>query len=192
MLSTILSFPPLPIQSRGPRLQTDTWTGTGWTKDHILQLFDTLFAWEHLPICLLRKDLFIRDYKSGSTKFCSPALVHATLALATRLISEDDSVGILPAGWLESATLFDIAKIAVENNASNDSIADTQALGMLSLYQIRCGRETEAWEYAEGLAHNIAKLGKATRNVQEEEDTLKAIETAHNGAVMLLRYAMLC
>jgi hypothetical protein len=118
--------------------------------------------------------------------------VHATLALATRLISEDDSVGILPAGWLESATLFDIAKIAVENNASNDSIADTQALGMLSLYQIRCGRETEAWEYAEGLAHNIAKLGKATRNVQEEEDTLKAIETAHNGAVMLLRYAMLC
>lgn len=192
-LSTILSFPPLPLDAYTSQSQTDAWTRTGWTKAHILYLFDVLFTWDILPVCLLSKDLFLRDYDSGEAEYCSSALVHATLALASRMINELDNVDVLPSEWLGSTFFFKECQAAMQDKSWENSLPNIQALGMLALYQVRCGREKEAWDCAVAFASGIADLcGIASQSDGEHEaQYMNACTTTYCGAVTLVRYVVI-
>lgn len=189
-MSTHLSFPPLPLDSYVSESQVDGWTRTGWTKAHVRHLFDATFTWDYLPFCLLRKALFIRDYDSGSTQFCSSALVHATLAISSRLINENDNDRIRPSGWLGSKFFFSEAEAALQTQSSGEarSLPDIQALGVLSLYHIRCGLEEEAFKCAVAFARAIIDLcNNETDLVGRDEEYLKTRSITYNGAVSLVR-----
>ncbi|KAI5459151.1 hypothetical protein BGZ63DRAFT_512716 [Mariannaea sp. PMI_226] len=190
-LSTTSSLPPLPLDAYNSCAHMDTWTQTGWTKAHIRHLFDALVTWDYLPFCLLCKELFLQDFYSGSDQFCSSALVHAMLALATRLINESgDDNGILPSGWLHSKFFFQKAESLLSGKAPFSSLPDNQALGILSLYQIRCGREVQAKHLAETFVASITQLCQHEQPEirQEESDAYDRVRaTTYCGAVSLAR-----
>lgn len=188
---TILSFPPRPLDAYIAHSYVDRWTRTGWTTAHIRHLYDALITWDYLPFCLLQKDIFLRDYHSGSGQFCSAALVHSILALATRLINEgdDDTVDLLPSGWVKSELFFKEAETIIDDGAPINSLPDIQALGMLSLYHMRCGREAEALSVAETFAASITGLcQREPLTGKEDKEYAKSRATTSSGAVSLVRY----
>ncbi|KJZ68074.1 hypothetical protein HIM_12537 [Hirsutella minnesotensis 3608] len=156
--STTLTLPPIPLDSYTLQTREDTWTRTGWTLAHIRHLLDVLNTWDYLPFCLMSKDLFLQDYLCCSDRFCSSALVHALLAIATRLINErNDDEGYLPSGWLRSKLLFDEAEACISNGKPG-SLPDVQACGILSLYLLRSGQEARAQKVAEDFRSRIGDL----------------------------------
>ena len=188
--STLLTFPPLPLDSYASEKQPDTWTRTGWTRAHVRHLFDAIFTWDYLPFCLLDKDLFIRDYESNSTRFCSSALVYATLAISARLINENDNEKVLPSGWLSSKLFCDEAKKALQQaEQSTTSLPDVQALGILSLYYLRCGLETTAMELALSFYHGITDICEGVTPESQEDELYNKVRTVTlHGAGFLIRW----
>lgn len=185
--STILSLPVLPLDAYTTQSQEDTWTRTGWTRAHVRHLIDALRTWDRLPFCLFSEDRFLQDYSSGSTQFCSSALVHAILALSTRLINESsDDDGLYQSGWLRSRFFLRKARTILEDAEPFRTLPDIQALGMLSLYYLRCGQETEAQDYAESFATSISELCQPSLTHREEEWCAE-LRNTYYGAVSLIR-----
>ncbi|KAH6628042.1 hypothetical protein F5144DRAFT_577796 [Chaetomium tenue] len=187
---TSLLLPHLPLDAYTTQSHIDPWTKTGWTNAHIRHLIDALRTWDHLPFCLFSEDLFLQDYTSGSTRFCSSALVHAILALSIRLINEgnDDGVAYL-SGWPRSRSLLDTARKLLRDTKPPSTLPDVQALGMLSLYYLRCGRETEAQEYADAFTAGMnGLLQSPPPSIQvEEKSHAQSITMSYCGAVSLKR-----
>lgn len=189
-LSMILSFPPLPLDAYVAQSETDTWTRTGWTKAHIRHLFGVLLTWDQLGFCLLCQDLLLQAYESGSREFCSSSLVNAKLALASRLVNETDEDDILPSGWLGSKYFYNEAKALLQDNMPSDSLPHIQTLGVLSLYEIRCGRQAEACEFAGSFLSKITKLLHEAMDERQREDSfIRARNNSFYGAVSLVRCA---
>lgn len=189
--STILSLPAPPLDAYSSQSHLDIWTRTGWTKAHIRHLFDAILTWDLLPFCFIPKDLFMRDYHSGSDEFCSSALVHALLALATRIVNENnDDITVLPAGWFGSRFFFREAEANIQRCGPSNSLPNIQALGILSLYQIRCGRESEAQRLAKGFVTGMTELCRHEPLVGKDKQYARVRAATHCGAVSLTRYAI--
>ncbi|KGQ06697.1 Conidial development protein fluffy [Beauveria bassiana D1-5] len=110
--SVELSLPPAPVDTYGLLSQVDKWTQTGWTRAHIRHLFNVLITWDCTAFIILRKDEFLQDYQEGSGRFCSSALVHALLALSTRIIDEkEDESDVLPSAKQHISMLYLITGI---------------------------------------------------------------------------------
>ncbi|KAH7166516.1 nitrate assimilation regulatory protein nirA [Dactylonectria macrodidyma] len=191
--STILSLPPLPLDAYASDSHTDTWTRTGWTRAHIRHLFDSVLTWDYMPFSLLCKDQFLQDYQNGSSQFCSSALIHSILALASRLINEnDDDFSLLPSGWFGSKLFLDEAETLLQANEPLESLPDIQALGMLSFYHIRCGREARAHELAEACIDRITRVRQQEKPTgMEEQQYSRACAITYCGAISLVRMLQL-
>lgn len=186
--SSILTLPPRPLDAYKSQAHEDKWTRIGWTKAHIHHLMDAVFTWDYLPFSLFCHDLFIRDFYENSNRFCSSALVCAVLALASRVVNEEkDDLKILPSGWVGSKAFFGKAKDALQT-ASPRNIADIQAIGIISLYHLRCGEEVEALERAETFVSRVEELRKhkELRRKSEEQYT-RVRDVTYCGAVSLYR-----
>ncbi|KAM3537244.1 hypothetical protein ARSEF1564_009832 [Beauveria bassiana] len=184
-----LSLPLAPLDAYATLAQTDRWTQVGWTCAHIRHLFDVVFTWDSVSFYILRKNEFLQDYDAGSSRFCSSALVHALLALSTRLANEreDDSYH-LPSGWLGSKYFLRKAKALLLEQGSGQSLPDIQSLGILALYHIRCGPENEARELAELCTAGIRSLCLRECDASElDELYVKVRVTTYDGAISLLR-----
>lgn len=186
-----LSLPPLPLDAyTAHSRKVDTWTRTGWTHAHVRHLIDALRTWDYLPLCIFCEDLFLRDYDDDASRFCSAALVHAILALATRLINESsDDAALLPSGWLSSQVFFDEARTNLSRDSSQvTDLPDIQALGILALYRLRCGFEAEACELAEAFVGRIAEhCQRPLPDDETREDFSKCRVITYCGAISLIR-----
>lgn len=113
------------------------------------------------------------------------------LALATRLINENnDDATVLPSGWLGSKLFSDEAERILQDSGRSNILPDIHALGILSLYHIRCGREAKAQELAEAFAASITELCQHEAPVhKEEEQYIRVRVTTYCGAISLIRYA---
>lgn len=187
--SAEVSLPPAPIDAYSLLSQPDKWTQTGWTRAHIRHLFDVLITWDSTAFFLLQKDEFLRDYEEGSTRFCSAALVHALLALSTRIINErEDESEFLPSGWLGSNWFLLRTKALLRSQGSYGSLPDIQATGILALYYTRCGREEEAIKAAETCSSGIRALCLKDTGVDtSDEQYFRVRATTYCGALSLLR-----
>lgn len=186
-LATPASLSSLPLDDA----QTDRWTRAGWTVASVRRLLDALLTWDYLPFCLMCKDPFLRDYYSGSSRYCSSALVNALLALATRVVHEngDEAESPGPGFKCGSKPFFDEADAIIRSTGPSASLPDIQAIGILALYQITCGREAEAQALADSFAARIADLCLQEPLVGSEADEYAKVRaTSYCGAVSLIRY----
>lgn len=184
-----LHLPIAPTDAYTSYLESDTWTRTGWTKAHVRHLLDAMFTWEYLPVSCLYRDEFLQSYDTGSTQYCSSALVYAMLAVSSRIINERrDESRLLPSGWFGSKLLFDEAEALLKNVGRSFNIADIQALGVLSLYCIRCGQEKESQNYANAFLTSITNLREHTAGTADDEVYSRMEASTYCGAVSLCRY----
>ncbi|UNI14797.1 hypothetical protein JDV02_001392 [Purpureocillium takamizusanense] len=184
------------------------WTRTGWSVAKVRDHLQSLLTWDYLPFCLLCRDPFLQDFASGEGRYCSRALVNSLLALSMRIVGkphhphsqrhhqekQDPLVTVADGGspssdWSDSQALFDEAEALVSGQGRPGSLPDIQALGMLALYQVSCGREAEAGELAETFAAAMTDLCLQEPLSADNHDSQDALvrATTYCGAVSLVR-----
>ncbi|KAL4875882.1 hypothetical protein BJY04DRAFT_210990 [Aspergillus karnatakaensis] len=134
-------------------LQSSPWTTVTNNSNYVSRLISLYFTWVHPVQQWIDRDLFIRDMQKGdlNSKFCSPFLVNALLAVACSPSRNPETAVALP-GSLEFHTeakrLFD------------------QEKGRLSLtsFQGRCaltwarGTHILAWQYLVDITDCVRRL----------------------------------
>lgn len=183
---------PLPFSIGTANSTTDSWTEMGWSSIHIRNLFDITATWDYLPFALLEKSIFLEHYDANSTRLCSTSLVHAILALSILILNgnEEDWHGV-PESGTSSRRLLQVAKdLTFLEDAHQLDLPDIQALGFMSLYQLRCGREPEAGFLAETMMTQVSGLHDQLPSTQishEENDYARSLLTTYRGAIALIR-----
>lgn len=125
-----------------------TWTeisSDGSLVQHLLALY---FCWEYPTFASLSKEHFLKDFHHGRQRYCSSILVNALLALGCRfstqpatLANPDDPYSSGDHFFKECLRLF-----FLEDN--HHSLTTIQALGIMSIREASCGRDSESWYYA--------------------------------------------
>lgn len=125
-----------------------TWTevsSDGGLVQHLLALY---FCWEYPTFASLSKEHFLKDFHSARPRYCSPILVNSLLALGCRFSTQpstranpDDPYSSGDHFFKESMRLF-----FMEDD--HHSLTTIQALGIMSIREASCGRDSESWYYA--------------------------------------------
>lgn len=157
-------------------VSASAWT-TITSDDSVVQrLLALYFCWEYPVFAAFSKEHFIKDFCEGRARYCSPILVNALLALGYCCSSQQ--IGSLPAQdthpsgdefFKESVRLF----LAEENHYN---LTTVQALGVMSLRESSCGRDSQSYYYAEqcmGLALEMG-MHRVDKRMDSDESAVTA------------------
>ncbi|UNI22306.1 hypothetical protein JDV02_008206 [Purpureocillium takamizusanense] len=185
-----------------------SWTRTGWSVAKVRDHLESLLTWDYLPFCLLCKDPFLRDFSSGEGRYCSRALVNSLLALSMQVLGEHPhacpqrrrsdqenhpvtaaEIGSFSSATSDSQALYEEAEALINGQGRPGSLPDIQALGMLALYQVSCGREAEARELSESFAAAMTELCLREPPAADKHGSQDALvrATTYCGAISLVR-----
>ena len=135
---------PLQMSDMTPR----TWTSVTQDMNLVQHLLALYFCWEYPIFATIHKEYFLADFLSGRQEYCSAGLVNAILALGCLFSSEAGS-DRNPNDFLILSDHFFKESLRLAAQASTQySLVNIQALGILSLRELRCGRNTESRYYA--------------------------------------------
>lgn len=136
-----------------PSPDTGSSTDFLWTKvtgdanliQHLLALY---FCWEYPTFASLSKEHFLRDFHAGRPRYCSDMLVNALLALGCRFSTHPKSRSN-PADPSSSGDHFFRESLRLlDQETDHHSLTTIQALGIMSIREASCGRDSESWYYA--------------------------------------------
>jgi hypothetical protein len=173
----------------------DWWTRTGWTTVKVRQHLDLILSCDYIPSCLLCSGLFLQDYASGKSQYCSPALVNALLCLAIRQQNQHtnddrgDKVGLSRQETIAtSEALFHETWEMLENKITPSGLPDIQALGVLAMYQLTCDRESEARKLAVCFADAMTDMCLREAHAVAKEKQYRVVRaTSFCAAISLTR-----
>ena len=174
------------------------WTRTGWTASNIRHHMQSVFSNDYLPSCMLSSSLMLEDYANGNTRYCSAALVNALLCLATHHGSneyghdrnnernDDTKQFEISRNASTTAWLFDEARSGLENAST---LPDIQALGVLAMYQLQCGHESEARNLAENFGDAMTNLCLRELHATTKGERYRLVRaSSYCAAISLIRF----
>jgi hypothetical protein len=131
--------------------------------EHLMALY---FCWEYPTFASLSKEHFIADFRAGIPRHCSSLVVNAMLALGCRFSDLPQSRAD-PADPTTSGDHFfaEAKRLLAEDDRS--SLTTIQAIGLMSIREASCGRDTESFYYA-GQAIRLAVEAGLHREVNEQ------------------------
>ena len=135
-----------------------SWTTVTQDKGLILHFINMYFCWHYAYFTTLSKELFYRDFLTGTpSHYCSALLVNVMLALgchfsckpAARANPEDSSS--------TGDHFFKEAKrlLYEDDEFANAKLCTVQALALMSVREAGCGRESKGWVYS-GMSFRMA------------------------------------
>lgn len=133
-----------------PQMQVSASTWTVITSDtsfvqHLLALY---FCWEYPTFASLSKEHFLKDYQTGRHRYCSPILINALLALGCRFSSQPSTLAIPNDPYSSGDHFFKECLRLYHQEDDHHSLTTIQALGIMSIREASCGRDSESWYYA--------------------------------------------
>lgn len=137
-----------PLDSPEMKVAPGTWTGV--TKDpnlvsHLLALY---FCWEYPTFASLSKEHFMKDFLKGTHRYCSPILVNALLALGCRFSTKPNTRANPNDPRTAGDHFFKEALRLFYRENNHHNLTTIQALGIMSIREASCGRDSESWYYA--------------------------------------------
>ncbi|KAK7928674.1 hypothetical protein PG985_005672 [Apiospora marii] len=150
----------VPVPMAGMNMLPATWTSVTQDMNRVQHLLALYFCWEYPIFATIHKEYFLADFLSGRQRYCSAGLVNAILALG------------------ES---FQLAAQA----STQYSLVNIQALGILSLRELRCGRDPESRYYAEQSMRLAVEMGLNKVDHGEEEGYVAVSTTTFWGSFIL-------
>lgn len=182
----------LSLTSRSNSYASEGADNTSWTQaphnvpsaNRLIELF---FAWEVVPFSMVCQHLFLRDYADGSRDFCSPALVSAIMSLASLHLANDEVTrSAESSSWSERFFHESTSILAAEGLAT--TLPSIQALGLLALREMCCGREAQAESLVLGALDGIAAMDPEDAGPEgREEDYYAARAITLSGVLSLSR-----
>ncbi|KAK0375101.1 fungal specific transcription factor [Colletotrichum limetticola] len=137
-----------PLELPDMKLPPEEWTNItedGSLVQHLLALY---FCWEYPTFASLSKEHFLRDFQNGVERYCSPILVNALLALGCRFSSKPSTRANPNDPYTSGDHFFKEAQSLFYKEKNHHNLTTIQALGIMSIREASCGRDSESWYYA--------------------------------------------
>jgi len=159
------------------KVPAETWTnitGDSALVQHLLALY---FCWEYPTFASLSKEHFLKDFKVGRQRYCSSLLVNALLALGCRFSSQPSTRSNPHDARTSGDHFFKECQKLLSQEDSHHTLTTIQALGIMSIREASCGRDSESWYYAGQSIRLAIEMGLHTiggDRADEDETAVKA------------------
>ena len=138
----------------------DRWTDITSNQEFIEHLSTLYFRWEYPLFASVSKEHFLADFRAGRHRYCSPLLVNALLAVGCRF-SDRPEARAGPGDTDSGSHFFAEAKRLLAQERG-DSLTKIQALGLMSVREVACERDSEGWFYCRQAISIAVEMGLHT------------------------------
>ncbi|KAL9127410.1 MAG: hypothetical protein Q9217_003706 [Psora testacea] len=153
----------LSLVSEDDRSPLHPQTSEAWTTvtrdpifvEHLMALY---FSWSHPFYVLFSQELFLHDMANGGSKYCSPLLVNALLAVACAFSDRPEARSNPHDPLTAGDHFFAEAKRLLQSNDSSN-LTTVQALALMGLREASCSRDSSGFQYAGRCIRMAIELG---------------------------------
>lgn len=172
-------------------IPVETWTSLTSDITLVQHLLSLYFCWEYPTFASLSKEHFIKDFQQGRRRFCSSILVNALMALGCRFSSQPNTRAKPEDPYSSGDHYFKECQRLLYEETSHHTLTTIQALGIMSIREASCGRDSESWFYA-GQSIKLA-IEMGLHKIQDEgadEDEMAVQSATFWGAFALDQYVV--
>ncbi|KAL2134576.1 hypothetical protein VTI74DRAFT_11398 [Chaetomium olivicolor] len=165
-------------QIREMQVPPSTWTtltGDAGLVQHLLSLY---FCWEYPTFASLSKEHFLKDFMEGRPRFCSSILVNALLALGCRFSSKPNTRSNPDDPHTSGNHFFKECQRLFYQEQNHHKLTTIQALGIMSIREASCGRDSESWYYAGQSIRLAIEMGLHRLQDDGRDDDESAVQAA--------------
>lgn len=142
---------------------------------HLLALY---FCWEYPTFASLSKEHFLKDYQEGRPRFCSKILVNALLALGCRFSDKPSTLANPNDPYSSGDHFFKECLRLYHEETNHHNLTTIQALGIMSIREASCGRDSESWYYAGQSIRLAIEMGLHQIGENSGDDDEVAVQSA--------------
>ncbi|RFU76407.1 nitrogen assimilation transcription factor nira [Trichoderma arundinaceum] len=162
-----------------------TWTSITGDVNLVQHLLALYFCWEYPTFASLSKEHFLRDFMDGRHRYCSPILVNALLALGCRFSTQPMTRANPNDPYSSGDHFFKESQRLFNEETDHHSLTTIQALGIMSIREASCGRDSESWYYAGQSIRLAVEMGLHRIHDDDDEDELAVQSATFWGAFAL-------
>lgn len=170
------------------KVPANTWTNVTTDPRLVEHLLALYFCWEYPTFASLSKEHFLQDFREGSSRFCSPILVNALLALGCRFSNAPNTRADPNDPYSSGDHFFREALRLFNEEINHHSLTTIQALGIMSIREASCGRDSESWFYAGQSIRLAIEMGLHLSTEEGDEDEMAVKSATFWGAFALDQY----
>ncbi|KAK5626664.1 hypothetical protein RRF57_002379 [Xylaria bambusicola] len=174
-----------PLEPPETIVPPSTWTSITNDSGLVQHLLALYFCWEYPTFASLSKEHFMKDYVHGRHRYCSPILINALLALGCRFSTQPNSRANPNDPKTSGDHFFKEALRLLSRETNSHTLTTIQALGIMSIREASCGRDSEAWYYAGQSIRLALEMGLHRLNDDGDEDELAVQAATFWGAFAL-------
>lgn len=134
------------------RYNVSLWTSVTVDPSLVEHLMTFYFCWEYPIFASISKIKFLEDYFAGRRRYCSELLVNAILAVGHRFLAasenSNDPLTHKDSGREVGLQFQQEAERLLQEENGRPSVTTVKALGILSILEASCGRNTRSWGYS--------------------------------------------
>lgn len=162
----------------GRKVPACSWTNI--TNDsHLVQhLLALYFCWEYPTFASLSKEHFLQDFQHGCERYCSSMLVNALLALGCRFSTQPNTRSNPDDPYSSGNHFFKECQRLLHTEVDHHSFTTIQALGIMSIREASCGRDSESWYYAGQSIRLAIEMGLHQVQYNEIDEEEAAVQAA--------------
>jgi hypothetical protein len=176
-------------EDRDRELYKDTtWTTVTQDQEVVEHLMSLYFCWEYPVFASFSKRLFLKDFRRGLHRYCSPLLVNVILALGCRYSDRPLRDGNLGNKKLTDDLFFvEAERLWALEQDSQPSLTTIQAIGLMAIREVSCGRESKSQFYSGQSIRMAVEIGLHVQSddMQLSDDELDVRNITFWGAFSL-------
>lgn len=162
-----------------------TWTVITGDINLVQHLLALYFCWEYPTFASLSKEHFLQDFREARHRYCSAILINALLALGCRFSSHPTTRENPDDPYTSGDHFFKEAQRLFEVEIDHHKLTTIQALGIMSIREASCGRDSESWYYAGQSVRLAVEMGLHRLQDGLDEDELAVQSATFWGAFAL-------
>ncbi|KAM4060992.1 fungal specific transcription factor [Hirsutella rhossiliensis] len=174
-----------PLSEPGLRSSAETWTKITGDINLVQHLLALYFCWEYPTFASLSKEHFLLDFQAGRHRYCSPILINALLALGCRFSTHPMTRANPDDPYTSGDHFFKESQRLLNQETDHHSLTTIQALGIMSIREASCGRDSESWYYAGQSIRLAIEMGLHRVHYEGDEDELAVQAATFWGAFAL-------
>lgn len=160
------------------RVPPGTWTTVTSDAGLVQHLLALYFCWEYPTFASLSKEHFLKDFAEGRPRFCSPILVNALLALGCRFSRQPNTRSNPDDPHTSGNHFFKECQRLFYQEEDHHKLTTIQALGIMSIREASCGRDSESWYYAGQSIRLAIEMGLHRLQDDGRDDDESAVQAA--------------